>query len=95
MCCAASADGTDPHAEISLQPLPEYTTPSDGVTMTCIACMDKGQIYASGRDGHIYEIQYTSGSGWRKPCRKVCLTTGFGTIVSRYLADYVILHFIP
>lgn len=85
VCCATSADGTYPYAEISLQPLPEYTMPSDGVTMTCVACMDKGQIYVSGRDGHIYEIQYTTGSGWRKPCRKICLTTGFGTLVSRWI----------
>ncbi|PKU85184.1 nuclear pore complex protein NUP155 [Dendrobium catenatum] len=85
VCCAVSADGTDPYAEISLQPLPEYTIPSDGVTMTCFACMYNGQIYVSGRDGHIYEIQYTSGSGWRKPCRKVCLTAGFGTLVSKWI----------
>ncbi|KAL0908738.1 hypothetical protein M5K25_023246 [Dendrobium thyrsiflorum] len=85
VCCTASADGTDPFAEISLQPLPEYTMPSDGVTMTCFACMDNGQIYVAGRDGHIYEIQYTTGSGWRKPCRKVCLTAGFGTLVSKWI----------
>ncbi|KAK8930813.1 hypothetical protein KSP39_PZI016776 [Platanthera zijinensis] len=85
VCCAASADGADPYAEISLQPLPEYTVSSDGVTMTCVACMNKGQIYAAGRDGHIYEIQYTTGSSWRKPCRMVCLTTGFGTLVSRWI----------
>ncbi|PKA52217.1 hypothetical protein AXF42_Ash010113 [Apostasia shenzhenica] len=85
VCCAASADGTDPYAEISLQPLPEYTIPSDGVTMTCVACTEKGQIFVSGRDGHIYEIQYTTGSGWRKRCRKICLTTGFGSLVSRWI----------
>lgn len=85
VCCATSADGADPYAEITLQPLAEYTIPSDGVTMTCVACTDKGQIYVSGRDGHIYEIQYTTGSGWRKHCRKVCLTTGFGTLISRWI----------
>ncbi|KAG0501951.1 hypothetical protein HPP92_002023 [Vanilla planifolia] len=85
VCCTASGDGTDPFAEISLQPLPEYSVSSDGVTMTCVACMDNGQIYVAGRDGHIYEIQYTTGSGWRKRCRKVCLTTGFGTLVSRWI----------
>ncbi|KAG1334865.1 nuclear pore complex protein NUP155 [Cocos nucifera] len=85
VCCTASGDGTDPYAELSLQPLPEYTIPSDGVTMTCIACTDKGQIFLAGRDGHIYEIQYTSGSGWRKRCRKVCLTTGLGSIISRWV----------
>ena len=70
VCCSASADGTDPYAELSLQPLPEYVISTDGVTMTCITCTDKGQIFLSGRDGHIYELQYTTGSGWRKRCRK-------------------------
>jgi nuclear pore complex protein Nup155 len=31
VCCSSSGDGTDPYAELSLQPLPEYTIPSDGV----------------------------------------------------------------
>lgn len=95
MCCSSSADGTDPYAEISLQPLPEYTMPSDNVTMTCVACTDNGQIYLTGRDGHIYELQYTTGSAWRKPCRKICLTTGFGSLVSRYIGGQVILPFMP
>jgi nuclear pore complex protein Nup155 len=84
VCCSASGDGTDPYAELSLQPLPEYIISTDGVTMTCITCTDKGQIFLSGRDGHIYELQYTTGSGWRKRCRKVCLTTGLGSLLSRY-----------
>lgn len=85
VCCSASADGTDPYAELSLQPLPEYVISTDGVTMTCITCTDKGQIFLSGRDGHIYELQYTTGSGWRKRCRKVCLTTGLGSLLSRWV----------
>lgn len=85
VCCSASADGTDPYAELSLQPLPEYMIATDGVTVTCITCTDKDQIFLAGRDGHIYELQYTTGSGWRKRCRKVCLTTGIGSLLSRYL----------
>ncbi|CAN6191562.1 unnamed protein product [Urochloa humidicola] len=85
VCCSASADGTDPYAELSLQPLPEYMIATDGVTMTCITCTDKGQIFLAGRDGHIYELQYTTGSGWRKRCRKVCLTTGIGSLLSRWV----------
>ena len=85
VCCSASADGTDPYAELSLKPLPEYMIATDGVTMTCITCTDKGQIFLAGRDGHIYELQYTTGSGWRKRCRKVCLTTGIGSLLSRYI----------
>ncbi|KAG2553687.1 hypothetical protein PVAP13_9KG541500 [Panicum virgatum] len=85
VCCSASADGTDPYAELSLKPLPEYMIATDGVTMTCITCTDKGQIFLAGRDGHIYELQYTTGSGWRKRCRKVCLTTGIGSLLSRWV----------
>ncbi|XP_042463574.1 nuclear pore complex protein NUP155-like [Zingiber officinale] len=85
VCCMASGDGSDPFAEISLQPLPEYRIPSDGVTMTCITCTDKGRIFLGGRDGHIYEMQYSTGSGWRKRCRKVCLTTSFGSLLSRWI----------
>lgn len=76
-------DGGDPYDEISLQTLPEYTVPTDGVTMTCITCTEKGLIFLAGRDGHIYEMQYTDGSGWNKRCRKVCLTSGFGGLISR------------
>ena len=85
VCCSGGGDGTDPFAEVSLQPLPEYTIPSDGVTMTCITCTDKGRIFLAGRDGHIYELHYTTGSGWQKRCRKVCLTTGLGSVISRYV----------
>nr|CAD1822424.1 unnamed protein product [Ananas comosus var. bracteatus] len=85
VCCTASGDGTDPYAEISLQALPDYTVPSDGVTMTCIACTNNGHIFLAGRDGHIYEIEYTTGSGWHKRCRKVCLTGGLGSLLSRWV----------
>ncbi|KAL5218790.1 hypothetical protein ABZP36_019474 [Zizania latifolia] len=85
VCCSTSPDGTDTYAELSLQPLPEYIISTDGVTMTCITCTDKGQIFLAGRDGHIYELQYTTGSGWRKRCRKVCLTTGLGSLLSRWV----------
>lgn len=83
VCCTGRGDGADPYAELSLQPLPEYTIPSDGVTMTCITCTDKGHIFLAGRDGHVYEMQYTTGSGWQKRCRKVCLTAGLSSLISR------------
>lgn len=89
VCCSGGVDGTDPFAEISLQPLPEYTIPSDGVTMTCITCTDRGRIFLSGRDGHIYELLYTSGSGWYKRCRKVCLTASVGSVISRWVVPTV------
>ncbi|KAL3843973.1 hypothetical protein ACJIZ3_001376 [Penstemon smallii] len=89
VCCSGRGDGTDPYAELSLQPLPEYTIPSDGVTMTCITCTERGHIFLAGRDGHIYEMQYTTGSGWQKRCRKVCLTTGLGSVISRWVVPNV------
>ncbi|XP_059649707.1 nuclear pore complex protein NUP155 isoform X2 [Cornus florida] len=89
VCCSGRGDGTDPYEEVLLQPLPEYTIPSDGVTMTCITCTDRGHIFMAGRDGHIYEMHYTTGSGWQKRCRKVCLTAGLGSVISRWVVPNV------
>ncbi|KAF9623974.1 hypothetical protein IFM89_007417 [Coptis chinensis] len=89
VCCTGRRDGTDPYAEVSLQPLPEYTIPSDGVTMTCISSTNKGHIFLAGRDGHAYEMQYKTGSGWQRRCRKVCLTAGLGSLVSRWVVPNV------
>ena len=82
----------DPYADVSLQPLPEYTVPSDGVTMTCITCTDRGHIFLAGRDGHVYELHYTTGSGWHKRCRKVCLTAGLGSVISRYVLLFIVFE---
>ncbi|WOG89035.1 hypothetical protein DCAR_0208271 [Daucus carota subsp. sativus] len=89
VCCSRKGDGTDPFAEVSLQPLPQYIVPSDGITMTSVACTDRGHIFLSGRDGHIYELQYTTGSGWHKHCRKVCVTAGLEGVISRWLLPSV------
>ncbi|KAL9254939.1 Nuclear pore complex protein NUP155-like protein [Drosera capensis] len=89
VCCTGRPDGTDPYSEVSLQPLPEYVVPSDGVTATCITCTHKGRIFFSGRDGHVYELQYSSGSSWHKRCRKVCLTAGLGSAISRWVIPNV------
>ncbi|KAM7254750.1 hypothetical protein ACFE04_019991 [Oxalis oulophora] len=89
VCCSGDIDGSDPYAEVSLQPLPEYTIASDGVTMTCITCTDKGRIFLAGRDGHIYELLYTTTSRWHARCRKVCLTAGVGSVISRWVVPSV------
>uniref|UniRef100_A0A1J3FUM3 Nuclear pore complex protein NUP155 n=1 Tax=Noccaea caerulescens TaxID=107243 RepID=A0A1J3FUM3_NOCCA len=89
VCCAEGPDGRDPYAEISVQPLPDYTISSDGVTMTCVTCTNKGRIFMAGRDGHIYELLYTTGSGYHKRCRKVCLTAGVGSMISRWVVPNV------
>ncbi|KAJ4843720.1 hypothetical protein Tsubulata_012870 [Turnera subulata] len=89
VCCSVSGDGTDPYAEVALQPLPDYTVPSDGVTMTSVVCTDKGRIFLSGRDGHVYELLYSTNSGWHKRCRKVCLTAGLSSVISRWVVPNV------
>ncbi|XP_050373676.1 nuclear pore complex protein NUP155 [Argentina anserina] len=89
VCCSGGADGTDAYAEVSLQPLPDYIVPSDGITMTCITCTEKGRILLAGRDGHIYELHYSTVSGWQSRCRKVCLTAGLGSIISRWVVPNV------
>uniref|UniRef100_A0A1J3I5M6 Nuclear pore complex protein NUP155 n=1 Tax=Noccaea caerulescens TaxID=107243 RepID=A0A1J3I5M6_NOCCA len=89
VCCTEGPDGRDPYAEISVQPLPDYTISSDGVTMTCVTCTNKGRIFMAGRDGHIYELLYTTGSGYHKRCRKVCLTAGVGSMISRWVVPNV------
>lgn len=91
VCCSGGTDGSDPFSEVSLQSLPDYTASCDGVTMTCVACTDKGRIFLAGRDGHIYELLYSTGSGWQKRCRKVCLTAGLGSILSRFIVFCYIL----
>ncbi|XP_024539269.1 nuclear pore complex protein NUP155-like [Selaginella moellendorffii] len=85
VCCGASSDGSDAFSELSLQPLPEYTVPTDGVTMTCVISTEKGRIFLGGRDGHIYELLYTTGLGWQSRCRKICHTGGFGSMLSRWI----------
>lgn len=83
VCCSASNDGGDPFAEVSLQVLPQYTIATDGVAITCITTTEKGRIFLGGRDGHLYELLYTTGTGWQRRCRKVCLTAGLGSLLSR------------
>lgn len=85
LCCTGSGDGSDPYAELSIQPLHDYTIPSDGITMTCIQSTDKGRIFLAGRDGHIYELLYSSGMGWKSRCWKVCHTGSFGSLISRWV----------
>ena len=83
VCCSSNGDGSDPYVELSMQPLHEYTVPSYGVTMTCLQSKDKGHIFLAGRDGHIYELLYSSGPSWKSRCRKVCHTGGLGSLLTR------------
>eukprot|EP00959_Pyramimonas_sp_CCMP1952_P120909 2528023-Pyramimonas_sp.AAC.1 len=50
--------------------------------MSCITSTPCGRIFCGGRDGHLYEISYSKGAGWReKRCTKVCVTGGLGLLV--------------
>ena len=51
--------------------------------MMCITHTDLGQVFLGGRDGHLYELIYTTGNGWQSRCRKVCHTGGLGNLLSR------------
>lgn len=72
----------DPHADLALQHLPEYRIPCDGAEAVCITSTDTGRIFMAARDGQIYELLYTNGSGWQKRFRIVCMTS---SILMRYI----------
>ncbi|EOA12072.1 hypothetical protein CARUB_v10007936mg [Capsella rubella] len=40
-----------------------YTTSSDRIAITCVACTNKGRIFIGGSDGNIHELQYTTAGG--------------------------------
>lgn len=64
--------GTDQYEELSLQPMPLYTLPSDNTIMTCFASSASGRIFMGANDGHVYEIQYAATDSWRqRRCSKV------------------------
>jgi hypothetical protein len=52
------------HEELSLQPLPLYTLPTDGVIMCCCTATASGRIFLGGADGHVYEVQYHTTDKW-------------------------------
>lgn len=71
MCCSPDAH-VDPLGEVTLQPLPLYSFPSDNVVMCSVASTPDGRIFLGGMDGHLYEVQYFPGDTWRhKRCFKV------------------------
>jgi nuclear pore complex protein Nup155 len=68
----AKGGGSDAFEELSLQPMPLYSLPSDNVIMTCFAASDSGRIFLGGSDGHVYEVQYAATDSWRqRRCSKV------------------------
>lgn len=76
----------DGKGDLSLQPLPLYTVPSDNVVMTAVASTSNGRLFLGGGDGNLYEILYSTGDGWReKRCRKICHTVGLGRFLPSFL----------
>lgn len=72
--CTSPAKGgsSDAYEQLSLQPMPLYSLPSDNVVMTCFAASDSGRIFLGGSDGHVYEVQYAATDSWRqRRCSKV------------------------
>lgn len=68
--------GSDPFEELTLQPMPLYTLPSDNTIMTCFAASASGRLFMGANDGHVYEIQYAANDTWRqRRCSKVSVET--------------------
>ncbi|KAJ3674127.1 hypothetical protein LUZ60_006119 [Juncus effusus] len=84
ICCTSSSDGSDAYAELAIQPLPEYRIASDGCEAVCISSTESGRVFISARNGQIYELFYTNGSGWGKRFRSVCVTS---SIFTRFLPN--------
>ncbi|KAL4426022.1 hypothetical protein ABPG75_010038 [Micractinium tetrahymenae] len=91
VCCSRGPGGTgDECEELALQPLPLYSVPADNVTMVCVASTADGRIFLGGADGHLYELQYSSSSGWRnKRCQKVCHTGGLRQLLPSFLPSFL------
>eukprot|EP00884_Botryococcus_braunii_P002912 jgi/Botrbrau1/12621/Bobra.0169s0148.1 len=83
VCC-----GPTPADDITLQALPLYSLPTDGITMVGIAGTPQGRIFLGGANGHLYEILYSQPSSmWRsKRCSKKDHTGGLGAYFPPMLA---------
>eukprot|EP00798_Chlamydomonas_sp_ICE-L_P007357 gene7357-480_t len=74
------------HEEVSLQPLPGYSVPSDNVITSCVTGSAGGRIFLGGSDGHVYELLYNPSESWRKKrCTKVRVTGG----IQQYLPSFI------
>lgn len=73
VCISPSPAGGDQYEQLSLQPMPLYSLPSDNVIMTCVASSAAGRLFMGGSDGNLYEIQYeATDTWWQRRCSKVC-----------------------
>jgi nuclear pore complex protein Nup155 len=85
VCISPSPAGGDQYEQLSLQPMPLYSLPSDNVVMTCVASSAGGRLFMGGSDGNLYEIQYEATDTWRRRrCSKVCVWGwGAGAVVAK------------
>lgn len=85
VCCVGDAC-----EEVTLQPLPLYTVPSDNVAMVSVATTPSGRIFLGGADGNLYEIKYAAADSWRaKRCTKVCHTGGLRQLLPAFLPGFL------
>lgn len=90
--CTSPAKGgsSDAYEQLSLQPMPLYSLPSDNVVMTCFAASDSGRIFLGGSDGHVYEVQYAATDSWRqRRCSKVRVTGGIQQMLPSFLPSFL------
>eukprot|EP00879_Flechtneria_rotunda_P022745 GHRR01024022.1.p1 GENE.GHRR01024022.1~~GHRR01024022.1.p1 ORF type:complete len:934 (+),score=353.75 GHRR01024022.1:671-3472(+) len=92
----AKGEGSDPYEELSLQPMPLYSIPSDNVIMTSFAASATGGLFLGGSDGHVYEIQYAANDGWRqKRMSKVRVTGGLQQMLPTFLPSFLFGAAVP
>ncbi|XP_065566663.1 nuclear pore complex protein Nup155-like isoform X4 [Artemia franciscana] len=58
--------------EIHVIPDPLFALPTDGAFILTIETSDSGRIFLGAKDGCLYEVTYTSDSGWfSRRCKKI------------------------
>jgi nuclear pore complex protein Nup155 len=88
VCVGPAAPGSgDAFESLSLQPMPLYAAPSDGVVTTCAAASAKtGRIFLGGADGHVYELTYSRTDSWRsRRCARARVTGGVAALLPSFL----------
>lgn len=75
VCCSAGPGGSgDECEELSLQPLPLYSVPADGVTMVTVAPTADGRIFLGGAGGWVagWGVVVWDVCGWLLPAEVGC-----------------------
>ena len=79
---------------VSLQELPLYSCPTDGVIITASACTPPqagGRIFRGASDGALHELCYSGESTWRsRRCTKACYAPMSRSLLPRPLRPWVL-----